>query len=471
VPERISPARRFAFALGNAGFQLGDRVVVAIAVYFYLPPPGRGLVPQIPERVFFGFLTLYGLAMLVGRVFDSISDPVVGWASDRSRARLGRRRTFLVAGVLPMVVIPALLFFPPGAPGSAANTAWLFGLLSLYFVFFTVYVAPYLALIPEIAWTQRERLTLGTLLALVSLPVAGLFGSAWPLSIDLGRAAGLEPAASLRVLVVVASLLALVLCLAPILAVDERRFARSVPSPLSFRGAVTRTLRDRAFCIYLVSQGLFVFGLNVIQPLTPYLATVVLGRSEGFAAWFGLATFVGVGLGFAAIHPIVRRLGPKRVMALCSAVFGLALCGLGLLRADAPGGPDDARNLALVFGALGVIGIPIAGFFVIPNVLIAQMIDRDERDGGSQRSAMYYGIQGFLTKWIYGVSLWVLTLLLARFGNSPEQPFGVILAGPVAGVACLLSAAVLSAYPEREVLAATARTLPAEAGREPAAPR
>jgi hypothetical protein len=62
-------------------------------------------------------------------------------------------------------------------------------------------------------------------------------------------------------------------------------------------------------------------------------------------------------------------------------------------------------------------------------------------------------------------------LLLARFGNSPEQPFGVILAGPVAGVACLLSAAVLSAYPEREVLAATARTLPEEAGREPAAPR
>jgi GPH family glycoside/pentoside/hexuronide:cation symporter len=462
----MSRARQVFFALGNAGQQLTDRTVVAIAVYFWLPPPGRGLETQISERVFLGFLTFYGLAMLVGRVFDSLADPLVGWASDRSRARLGRRRAFLVAGVLPMVVMPALLFFPPGPPGGAANTAWLFVLLSLYVVFYTVYVAPYLALIPELAWTQRERVSLGTLIALSSLPVVGLFGAAWPLAIDLGRAAGLAPAASLRMLVVAVAGLALALCLAPILAVDERRFARSAPSDLSFREAVARTLGDRAFCVYLLAQGLFVFGINLVQPVSPYLATVVLGRSEGFAAWFGLATFCGVALGFAFVTRLVGRFGPKRVMIGCSATFGLALSGLLLGRAGAPGGPHDARNLALVFGALGAIGIPIAGFLVIPNVLIAQLIDRDEARGGSQRSAMYYGVQGFLTKWIYGVSLWVLTLLLARFGNSPERPLGVILVGPVAGAACLLSAAALVFYPERRVLEATARRLPPAPGRE-----
>ncbi len=52
---------------------------------------------------------------------------------------------------------------------------------------------------------------------------------------------------------------------------------------------MTQTLRDRPFCIYILAQCFFVFGVNVIQPVMPYLATVVLGRSEGFAAWFGLA--------------------------------------------------------------------------------------------------------------------------------------------------------------------------------------
>ena len=38
---------------------------------------------------------------------------------------------------------------------------------------------------------------------------------------------------------------------------------------------------------------------------------------------------------------------------------------------------------------------------------------------------MFYGMQGFATKWVYGLSLWVLTFLLARFGNSPDQPLSM----------------------------------------------
>ena len=453
MPESISSARRLGYVLGNPGYQLTDRIVVAIAVYYYLPPPGRGLVPQIPEQVFLGFLTVFGLAMLLGRICDSLTDVVVGWASDRSRSRLGRRRVFLIAGVLPMAVVPALLFFPPGAPGSPANTLWLFALLSLYFIAFTVYVAPYLALIPEIAWTQQERVSLSMWLALASFPIAGVFGSAWPVALDLGRAAGLGPEAAMRALVVAASALALVLCAAPIAAIDERRYARSAAADLSFRSAVTQTLRDRPFCIYILAQCFFVFGVNVIQPVMPYLATVVLGRSEGFAAWFGLALFAGVGAGFAMMGGLVTRFGPKRVMMFCSGLLALAVSSFGLLHADVPGGPNDGRNLAILFGALALVGIPVAGLLVLPNVLLGQLIDRDERRSGSHRSAMFYGMQGFATKWVYGLSLWALTFLLARFGNSPAEPLGVILSGPVAGAACLLSVVVLAFYPERAVLA------------------
>ena len=85
--------------------------------------------------------------------------------------------------------------------------------------------------------------------------------------------------------------------------------------------------------------------------------------------------------------------------------------------------------------------------------MLGQLIDRDERRSGSHRSAMFYGMQGFATKWVYGLSLWVLTFLLARFGNSPAEPLGVILSGPVAGAACLLSVVILAFYPERAVLA------------------
>jgi GPH family glycoside/pentoside/hexuronide:cation symporter len=454
MSERISGARRLAYCLGQAGFQLTDRIVVVMAVYFYLPPPGRGLVPQVPEQLFLGFLTVYGLAMLIGRVFDSAADPLVGHASDRSRSPLGRRRVFLIAGLAPMVAVPTLLFFPPAPPGSAWNGVWMALLLVLYFTAFTVYVGPFLALIPELAESESDRVRLATLLALVSFPVVAIFGSAWGMGLDLGRAAGLSPADAMRAIAIGASLLALLLCLGPIFAVDERRFARGVPSDLPLRRAIAETFANRPFRLYLAAMLALIFAVNLIQPSLPYLATVVLGRSEGFALWLGLGLFTGIATGIGLLRRLVEWIGPKRSMLLCLAALALTLGALGFLRADVPGGPHDRWNLALTFGSVALLGVPVSGFLVLPHVLIGQLVDLDARHTGANRAAMYFGIQGLVTKWMYGVAIWVFTFLLSRYGNSPEQPWGVIAVGPVAAGACLVSLAIFSSYPERRILAA-----------------
>lgn len=172
-------------------------------------------------------------------------------------------------------------------------------------------------------------------------------------------------------MIVVACGVAALFCLAPILAIDERRSTRTRPSDLPLREAFGVTLRNRPFLIDLVAQLSMIFGLNMVQPAMRYIATVLLGRS---------------------------------------------LAGLGR------GGGD---------------GTAAGGLQVVPHVLVSQLIDYDEAQAGASRAAMFYGMQGFLTKWIYGVSLWGLTFLLARFGNAPELPWGAVAVGPVAG-ACVL---------------------------------
>jgi GPH family glycoside/pentoside/hexuronide:cation symporter len=461
MAESISGGRRLAYALGNAGYQITDRIVVSLAVYFYLPPAGRGLASQVPSDVFFGFLTVFGLAMLVGRLFDSAADPIVGHLSDRSRSPLGRRRAFLIYGVLPMVGLPVLLFWPPGEPGSAANGYWLAALLAAYFVAFTVYVAPFLALIPEIARSQDQRVRLARLLALLSFPIGAGFGTAWTLGYAGALDAGLSPVAAMRVVVVGASSVALLLCLAPILAVDERRLPPLPPSDLSLRESLVATLANRPFRVYLVAQLAMLFGVNLVQPALPYVATVLLGRGESYAAILGAATLVGTFAALPLATVAVRELGAKRTMSGSLVLFGVAALSLGGLDAVAADAPGDVANLALAFGVSAVIGIPVAGLLVVPHVLLSQLIDRDALHTGANRAAMYFGVQGFLTKWIYGVSLWALTYLLSRFGSSFESPHGVILVGPVAGLACLAAAALFVRYPEREILAALAQRVAA----------
>ena len=452
-------ARLFWYSLGNAGHQITDRIVVAIAVYFYLPPPGRGLESQVSTGVVAGFLTVFGAAMLLGRVFDSLADPLVGHASDRSRSRLGRRRSFMIYGIAPMVGIPVLLFFPPGAPGSASNGAWLAALLSLYFIAFTVYVAPYLALIPEIAWNESQRVKLARLLAVIGFPIGIGFGTMWTVGYDLALSAGNDPVAAIRWVVIAASLVSAAFCLAPILCVDERRFARARPSELSFWQAFGATIRDAPFRVYLLAQLAMILGVNMVQPALPYVTTVLLGRDEAFAALLGAATFLGVVVSFAPAVRIVGRLGPKRVMLVSMLLFAAAVLPLGLLRPDVPGGPHDAWNLSLAFGSSLLLGPPVAGILVVPHVLISQLIDADALRTGANRAAMYFGVQGFLTKWVYGLSLWVMTLLMARFGNSADEPLGVLLIGPVAGVACLVGALAFLRYPEAKLQSA-AREIP-----------
>jgi GPH family glycoside/pentoside/hexuronide:cation symporter len=457
MPEPMPRARRILYALGGSGWQITDRIVVALAVFYYLPPPGRGLEPQVSQSIFLGALTVFGVASLIGRAFDALTDLVVGWASDRSRSRLGRRRIYMVYGVAPMILFPVLLFFPPGGPGSPINGVWLAFVMSAYFIGFTVYVAPYLALLPEIAWTLEERVDLSTLMAFFAIP-AVVFGTIWTLGFDGARAAGLSATDALRAVVIGGSLLALALCLLPILFVDERRHCHTEVADMSFGHALRQTVGNLPFRRYLVAQLPFIVGVNLIQPVGPYYATVMLGRSEGFAAWQGLALFVATLVAFVPVNRMARARGPRFTIVFCVLVLTLGVALLGLLVPDRPGGPHDARNLFLVFSSMALGGVAVAGFITMPNVILSQVIDYDTALTGANRAASYFGIQGFFTKFLYGVSGAILAYLFQRFGNSADEPLGVILVGPVAAGFCLVSAGLFLRYPEREVRAATLAT-------------
>lgn len=454
MADRLSPLRRIAYALGAPGFLITDRVVVAIAIFYYLPPGDSDLVPQVSEATFLGFLTAFGAARLIGGIIDSLADPLVGWASDRSRSRLGRRRAFLIAGIAPMVLAPVLLFLPPGAPGSAANFAWLTVLLAIYYVSCTVYVGPYLALMPEIAPAERERVELSTLLAVAGVVIVGLYSSGWLAGVELGRRwLGVDTERALRVVVVASSVVAFALSLGPIFAVDERRLARTAPT-LSIRQALAATLRNRPFLIYLGGQMLFVFGITLMGPMGPYYALAVAGRDEAFAAVLALVPGPGVFLGLWLVGRVSARFGAKRTLVACAAALGAVFACQGLLVPDAPGGPHDHRNLTILFGVAALWGLPAAAFMVLPNVVLGQLIDLDAARTGAHRAAIYFGAQGLFTKWVYGAASALLSWLFVSFGNSSARPGGVLLVGPIAGALCLVSACAYALYPEHRVVAA-----------------
>lgn len=441
--------------------------MITIGIYFYLPPEGAGLEALVNEEIFLGVLTAYGLARLIGGVVDSLADPIVGHYSDKSQSRFGRRRLFLIIGIVPMTVIPALIFFPPGEPGSFSIFVYLTTLLTLYCIFFTIYVTPYLALIPEIAKTESDRITLAQLRAAIGGPAIMAFGVLWLAGIDLLKGQGLSATAAVQTVVVISCVLSFVCSICPILAVDESRFS-SIPSSMNMRESLGVTLSNRPFITYLMAQIVFILGITMTGPAVPYFARVLLGRDEGFAALLSLVMLPGIVFGFIIIHWVVARIGVKPTLVASIFLLGLPMFPYALLTPSSPGEPGDMINLVVMVGLSIVKGFPIASIMILPTVILGQLIDLDEARTGANRAAMYYGVQGLFSKWVYAAAAAILSFLLSAYGRSAEEPLGVLLIGPVAGTFCVIAACLYMLYPEQQVrLAANALVSDARSNRSP----
>jgi MFS family permease len=103
--------------------------------------------------------------------------------------------------------------------------------------------------------------------------------------------------------------------------------------------------------------------------------------------------------------------------------------------------------VAVYFAVMLALGPAVGALLVLGRVLIADVIDEDERRTGLRREAMYFGMQGLMTKVSFGVGPLLATLLFTAFGNTAEQPLGILLCGPLAGVLALVGWLVFGVSP------------------------
>ena len=121
--------------------------------------------------------------------------------------------------------------------------------------------------------------------------------------------------------------------------------------------------------------------------------------------------------------------------------------------------PEELQLVA----AVAVASAPVAGVYLFPAALTADIADYDTLRTGLRREGMYFGAQNFVEKTSTAVTPLVLAALL-ELGNSAEDPLGIRLVGPVAALLILAAYGVFRLYtlPD-EIPAAADRAAPAPA--------
>ena len=442
VPVRPPLRVLILYAAGQLGWSLASYAVGNLLIYFYMPPEqGQPLFPAfIFQGAVLGVLTLIGILSAGGRIFDAVVDPLVANRSDNADSRIGKRRWFMLRGAVPFALFGTLAFFPAASAESGSNFMWLALVLVLYYFFFAFYVIPYNALLAELGHTPADRLKISTLISV-----------AWALGFVAGNSVyalqgafeqiGQTPVRAFQWAVTIINATALFFMLLPALFLDEKRYARQSKSEHGLRFALVAVLGNRNFRWFLASFLLYWLALTFIQLGVGFYTTILLGLDKSMAFTFSVVSFLASFLLYFPVNMLTQKLGKRKVMMAAYLLFALIFAVLTFVRAI------PLPKEWLLYGLGVASAFPLATFGILPNAIIGDEVEREEKENRRQMAGMFFGVSAFTMK--VGVSLANLIFpSLLLWGKSSDHPAGIQLTAVAAIIFCLAGWRAFKQYKE-----------------------
>jgi glycoside/pentoside/hexuronide:cation symporter, GPH family len=444
----LSPARQNLFALGSGAFTLLERMVIIFVPFYFLPPAEYRVHNLIPDRTFWGIFTVIGIALVVGRVFDGIADPVIASLSDNSRSRVGRRKLFLLISALPLAIFTILVFSPPH-PGqeSLLNGVWLGTMMCLFYIAFTAYVNPYLILISELGHSDAMRINLSTRIAFFGLLGMVAVTILFPEIISRLQLAGMEMRASYRAAVMGFAVISAILLYIATFGFDERiHCAPRQPMRIKMWYSLKKTFAYRPFRIFIAGEMFLQFAMNIFTMGSMYYAVVIFLRGQSF-----LTVLAGIIIGSALLtFPVVnlaaKRWGKKKVILAGMVALTISTLSLFLLSFNLNG-----LYFYLGLGVLALAGFPLAVLTILVNPTIAEMALADATRTGEHREAMFFGARAVPLKATIALAGAFFGFLISAFGKDVAEPLGVQMSLLTISIAGLGAFLCFLRYPEEEV--------------------
>ncbi len=375
--------------------------VVGIPIYVYIPK-------FYTDIVGINVVTL-GYILLSVRIFDAITDPAIGFISDRTKTPFGRRRPFIAGGSFFISLSMYFLFNPPEASEFYA-ALWFGGCIYALFFFWTLVSVPYESLGPEITFDYHERISLfgvrdgfliaGTLAAASSPAlVEWLF--------NLSDTAQGERAKFFWISVIYAPLVIGFSwwCVISIKEYPHKRVNR----PMGVVKGLRQIGRNRPFIILLIAYTISAIGNNLPATLILFYVEYVL--QSNLADFFLLIYFV-TGIVFLPGWILIsRRIGKKTAWLASMAINTGAFLGVFFL------GPGDA----IIYGVLVFLsGIGFGATLAIPSAIQADVIDYDEWLTGERREGQYIGLWSISKKIAAALGVGAGLSILGSAGYMPN---------------------------------------------------
>ena len=415
--------KKLAYSSGAVATALSYQAFSTYIIFFYVD------VIKLPAY-------LAAIGMLIYGLWNAINDPLAGYLSDHTRTRWGRRIPYIAFGAIPFGLVYFLLWIPPFTDFNQVIQ------LFLYFVFFiclfdtlyTVTILNWASLYPEMFPTLKERSLVnafrqsfgmvGLILGIAIPPIIyGTWGWGW-----MGAVFGVIISGSLLIA----------------LWGSREHLQYSREKQLPFFASFKATFKNRSFLTFVFSNLFVQFSFTIILATIPFFVKYVLDEGPtGTAAILAAAFLTAIPMLYVW-ELVANRFGAKRSFMAAMVFLLLSLIPLFFV-----------TTFLGAFITAFLIGIGLAGFILIVDLIIADVIDEDETKTGTRREGIYFGANAFITRFAIALEAISMGVVFMTTGYNPyvftqTQEFLLGLRWLIAGLpiaALLLALLIISFYP------------------------
>lgn len=394
---------------------------------------------------------LAGTALMIGRFWDAFYDPIIGYASDRTRSHWGRRRPFMFIGSIPLFAAMALMFtnpaiFAPPGWSAAAHQSLLFAwCLIVYILLCTAYSTvniPYSSLTPELTKDFNERTSLngfrfgfavfGTLLgAGAALPIVGLFADK-----NTGFAA-------------MGTIFGAAMLITALLTVFSIREPATAPAKsMGFVKTYLAVFRNRPYIFILMTYVLHIMAITIVSGIAIYYFKYILSdESKTTPALLMLLVTTMVFIPVSVV--LAKKVGKKLVYGAGMIIIAAVCMVLFFL--------GHTLGVNFTFGMMLVMGVGFGFTYAMPYAIVPDTIEYDYLLTGERREGAFYGIWTWALKIGQALAVFVMGWILSISGYVAEAvqtetaQLGIrLFLGPIPAFIFVAGAVVLYFYPINE---------------------